>query len=131
MFMFKKISAIVIGFFISLSLFTQPIFAVGLSDYFVLGKDDANGNKALKVADVYDTPAKLINTVVSNLMVIAGIIFFIMLIYAGFQYVKDNKKGPEEAKNILKVAITGFVIMLAAYWIIQIVEIVTNVQIFF
>lgn len=80
------------------------------------------------VGDVYSTPAVLIDLIVRNLFPIAGVILFVMIIFAGFQYI-TNPKGPDEARSILEAAIIGLIIMFAAYWILQIVKIITGANV--
>ena len=82
-----------------------------------------------KVSDVYDTPAFLVNLIVSNIFIIAGIIVFLTIIFAGFKFITGGKKGAEESRNIIQTALIGFIIMFAAYWIIQIVALVTGITI--
>lgn len=82
-----------------------------------------------KVSDVYTTPSFLVNLVVRNLFVFAGVIFFFMILLAGFQFVSGGKKGAENAKQIMTAAAIGFILMFAAYWIVQIVKIVTRTNI--
>ena len=82
-----------------------------------------------KVSTVYDNPAFLVNLLVSNLFVVAGIIFFLFLIVAGFKFITGGQKGAEDAKNIITTALLGFIIMFAAYWIIQIIALLTGVVI--
>lgn len=82
-----------------------------------------------KVSDAYDTPAFLVNLIISNLFVVAGVIFFLMLIVAGFKFITGGQKGAEEAKNIITTSLIGFIIMFAAYWIIQIVALLTGITI--
>lgn len=82
-----------------------------------------------KVSTIYDSPAFLVNLIVTNLFVIAGVIFFLFLIVAGFKFITGGQKGAEDAKNIVTTALLGFIIMFAAYWIIQIVALLTGVTI--
>lgn len=82
-----------------------------------------------RVSDVYDNPAFLVNLIVSNLFVVAGIIFFIFLILAGFKFITGGQKGAEDAKNIVQTALIGFIIMFSAYWVIQIVALLTGITI--
>lgn len=80
------------------------------------------------VGQVYTTPAFLIDLIVRNLFIIGGIILFIMLIYAGFQFI-TNPKGPEEAKSVMEAAVIGIIIMFAAYWILQIIKVITGANV--
>lgn len=82
-----------------------------------------------KVSDVYTTPSFLVNLVVRNLFVFAGVVFFFMILLAGFQFISGGKKGAENAKQIMTAAAIGFILMFAAYWIVQIVKIVTRTNI--
>lgn len=96
---------------------------IELKDYFRLGK------KQETVASVYDTPAVLIRQVVNALLVIGAVVYFLIIIYVGFKFVTQGSKGLEEARGILLATTTGFVLMFAAYWIVQIVAFVTGANI--
>ena len=82
-----------------------------------------------RVSSLYDNPAFLVNLLVSNLFVVAGVILFLFVILAGFKFLMGGQKGAEDAKNILQTALLGFIIMFAAYWIIQIVALLTGITI--
>lgn len=84
-----------------------------------------------KVSEVYKTPADMVNLIVSNVFVIAGFVLFIFIIMAGFKFISGDSKGMQEAKTMMGGVLTGFIVMFAAYWIIQILELVTGVQILF
>lgn len=86
-------------------------------------------NKEETIQEKYQNPSTLVNLIVANLFLIAGIIIFIMIIVAGFMFIKGGKKGTEESKNILTSAIIGFLVMFAAYWIVQIIKVVTGADI--
>ncbi len=90
-----------------------------------------NEDKKTTVASVYTDPAVLVNTIVSNLFVIAGIIFFVMIVVSGFKFIQQDTKGKDEAKSIMTAAAGGLIIMFVSYWIIQIVEILTGTTILF
>ncbi len=82
-----------------------------------------------KVSDVYDTPATMANLIVRNLFVISGVVMLVMIIYAGFQYISDTEKGADKAKSIATAVGIGFIMMFAAYWIVQIIKVVTGADI--
>lgn len=96
---------------------------VDLGDKFTLGIGKP------PVSSVYSRPADLVNLIVPNLMVVAGIIFFFMFILAGFKFMGDSAKGKEEAMNIFKTALIGFILMFAAFWIVQIIKVITGADI--
>ncbi len=81
------------------------------------------------VKDVYTNPAFLVNLIVRNAFIGAGIFLFIIIILAGYKFLTQDKKGVEEAKTMITTAIVGFVIMFSAYWIVQVVGIVTGADI--
>lgn len=98
---------------------------VQLKDVFLLNNNDT-------VADVFGTPAQLINTIVPNVFVIAGLIMFFLLIFGGFSIIAagGDPKSVEKGTKEVTGAVIGFLIIIASYWIVQIVEIVTGIKIF-
>lgn len=62
---------------------------------------------------------------------IAGIILFVVLILGGFQMLAgaNNSKSLEEGKQRITAAIIGFILLFAAYWIAQLLEIVFGIRI--
>lgn len=77
------------------------------------------------------TPVGIINTLLPNVMIVAGLILFGMLIWGGFQMLTaaGNPKAADAGKARLTTAILGFFIVFAAYWLTQIVEIIFGVNI--
>lgn len=90
-----------------------------------------NPSEGTTVAETYGSPADLINTILPNIFVFAGVLLFIAIIVAGFSMLlkPDDKKNTEAGKNAITYGITGFILLLAAYWIVQILEILTGVTI--
>jgi len=74
---------------------------------------------------------KLVYAFSSNAIVIAGVILIIMIIYSGISMVGASGDPQQFAKaqGILTSGIIGFVIVLAAWFIIKIVETSTGVSI--
>lgn len=81
------------------------------------------------VSAVYTSPAFLVNLIVQNIFVIGGVILFLLIFYAGFKFIQSGSQGKEEAKKIITTAVAGAVVMFCAYWIVQIVQVVTGVDI--
>lgn len=86
---------------------------------------------AVTVGRVYDNPTVLVNLIVRNIFVVAGIFIFLMIIYAGWKFIEQGEKGQEEAKAILEAVLLGFFLMFSAYWIVKLVEIFVGQQILF
>lgn len=99
--------------------------ALELKDAYLL---NAQGDT---VAETYSSPAALINTLLPNVFTIAGLIMFVFIVGAGFKIVMnpDDSKAVGEGKKAIGYAIGGFFLLLAAYWIMQIVQYVTGVPI--
>jgi hypothetical protein len=86
-------------------------------------------NSTQTVGQVYTSPAVLVNLLVRNIFIIAGIILFFLIMYAGFLFITGNVKGKDKAKEVLQGAIIGFLVMFAAFWIVQIIKVVTGADI--
>jgi len=82
-----------------------------------------------KVQDKYTSVGFLINLIVRNAMVAASVLLFAIILFAAFKFISGGKKGAEEAKNMIVAAIAGFIMMIAAYWIVQIVKVLTGADI--
>lgn len=82
-----------------------------------------------KVSQKYSSFSVLINLLVNNLMVIAGLMLFVFVISAGFSFIMGDSKGKEKASTVAKGALTGFVIMFSAYWLVQIIKQLTGADI--
>lgn len=123
-----------------LTLISQIPQSSGNCDDITSGGEDGGGlnlgnclklNSSQTVSEIYSKPADLINVIVPNLFVIAGVFLFLMIVYAGFKFsMSGGSKGKDDSKEILKSALIGFMVMFSAYWIIQIIEVVTGVTIF-
>lgn len=107
-----------------------PVFAacdpgaegLDLSECLTLADDS-------KVSDKYDSLGTVVNLLVDNLMVIAGLLLFVFVIAAGFSFLSSDKKGKEQASDIAKGAVIGFIVMFSAYWIVQIISKLTGADI--
>lgn len=81
------------------------------------------------VKDVFSKPTDIVNLLVPNLFVIAGITIMILIIVGGYKYIAMGQKGIQEASKIFGAALAGLIIMIAAYWIVQIIKLVTGADI--
>ena len=116
--------------FLSSFQFVKPIYAqcqpgaAGLDLSECMTLEDGS-----KVSDTYDSFGTVINLIVDNLMVVAGLLLFVFVIAAGFNFLSGDKKGKEKSADIAKGALIGFIVMFAAYWIVQIVSRLTGADI--
>lgn len=73
----------------------------------------------------------LTNIIVKNAFVFAGIISFILLIFGGFQVIvaAGDTKKLEKGRGAIVGAVIGLLLVVGSFWIVQIVSIVTGVDI--
>lgn len=100
---------------------------LNLADCLVLG----DRQTTVSSVNAYQTPGGFVNLIVSNLFVLAGIFIFIAFIVAGFKFISGSKAGVDDSKKIATTAVTGFIIMFSAYWIVKIIELITGANIIF
>ena len=77
------------------------------------------------------TPGGFISALLPYLLVFAGLIFFIMLLTSGFQLLTavGSPDQAEAAKKRLTTAIFGFLLLFAAYWLAQLLQVVLGINI--
>ncbi len=88
-------------------------------------------NETQTVQDVFPKPANLLNLIVKNIYVIAGIILFFFIIAGGLGIILNagNPDKQKQGSKTLSSAIAGFIILFTSYWIIRIIETLTGIQI--
>ncbi len=82
-------------------------------------------------ADSFKTLGSVVNVIVANAFVLAGLISFVLLIFGGFSVIVaggDSKKL-ETGKNAIMGAVIGLIVVVGSFWIVQIVETITGVKI--
>lgn len=99
------------------------------------GEGEVNLGDCLKLADdspvsgVYENPAFLVNLVVRNLFILGGIFFVISIFLAGYKFIMKGKEGVQEAQQLVINGLIGMMVMFAAYWIVQIVGLITGANV--
>lgn len=78
-------------------------------------------------------PAVIISKILPNAMVLAGVIFFIMIIFYGWDLLigAGQSRSAQEiarSKNIFTYSIIGFLLVVSAYFILQIIGFITGVN---
>jgi hypothetical protein len=94
---------------------------------------------SIRINQGFDTPLTdlgvggLVSIFLSNAVAIAGVILTILLIFGGFSIIMGaGQQDPQKlakGRQAATAAIAGFIIIFTAYWIIQIVEIMTGITI--
>lgn len=77
------------------------------------------------------TYGMLVTAIVKNAFVLAAVISFILLIFGGFNVIvaAGDAKKAEQGKMALTGAVTGLLLVLGSFWIIQIIEVITGTNI--
>jgi len=76
------------------------------------------------------TFADLVNVIVKNAFMLAGLLAFIILVFGGFSVImgagSGDTKQMEKGKNAITGAVVGILIVVVSVWIIQILETITG-----
>lgn len=82
-------------------------------------------------SNTYTSTSDLLNNVLPNVYVAAGVVIFFMFILGGFKVISSasDSHKMEEGKKTITFAIMGLLVVFASYWIIQLVQVVTGLQI--
>lgn len=69
--------------------------------------------------------------VISVALALAGIVLFIMFLIGGLRYLTSggDPKATEAAKGTLTHAVAGFVVLVLAYLILQLIQFITGVNV--
>ena len=102
-------------------IFATPTLAVNINDSFkspFTQKEDIGG---------------IASILLSNSVVIAGVVFLFLIIIAGFTMLNGAGSGDPkkfaQGREVIVYALIGFLIIFASYWIIQIIAQMTGLKI--
>lgn len=80
----------------------------------------------------FDTFGKLVNVIVQNAFVLAGIISFVLLVFGGLSVImgagSGDSKKLDQGKQAITGAVVGLIIVVTSLWIVQIIEKLTGVS---
>ena len=81
----------------------------------------------------FDTFGDLFSTILFNVYIIAGVIFLFLLIFGGVSLIigagSQNSEKVAGGQKAISSALAGFIVIFASYFIIQIIELITGVNI--
>ena len=84
------------------------------------------------ISKTFTTFGDLVNVIVRNAFMLAGVITFILLIFGGFGVIvgagSGDTKKLEQGKKTLTGALAGLLIVVTSVWLIQIIEKVTGLN---
>ena len=101
-------------------------FPVNIGEYFSLG------SKTVGEAGEGYTVYSILSVVIRNLYVLVGIILLIMIFVGGIGMILNagNTEAAKKSNQTLSSAVMGFGILIAAYWLVKIIEIIFGLTIF-
>lgn len=84
-------------------------------------------------ARVFTTPGSLVSRLILNAIVFAGVLFFALIVYAGYQLIIyggqfNPPQRVAQAKSMITHGLIGFLIVVAAYFILQMVGVITGIN---
>ncbi len=79
------------------------------------------------------TLGNFISIILPNLYILAGVILLFLLIGGGLMVIinagKDSPESVAKGQKAITAAVAGFLIIFVSYWLIQIIEIITGLDI--
>ncbi len=78
----------------------------------------------------FNTIGDIINQLLKFIYPLAGILLFVMLILGGFDLLTSagNEEKVKKGQGRITSAVIGFAILFAAYWIMQIIQIILGAE---
>jgi len=81
----------------------------------------------------YLTLGSFVSNILPNIYVVAGLILFFLMIGGGLMFMvsgsQQNPEGAAKGKQAITAALIGFLIIFASYWIIEIIQVITGIEI--
>lgn len=91
------------------------------------------GKEFAPIGTTFTTFGQLVSVLLPNLYILAGLVLFFLLIFGGFSLIMGggggNPQQAEKGKNAVTAAVVGFILIFVSWWIIQIIETITGVEI--
>ncbi|MCF7794852.1 hypothetical protein K9M50_00620 [Patescibacteria group bacterium] len=115
----KKIALTIMMIIASMTIFL-PVKAADIGDAFSETSSSLL-SKTVNEAGIFQDPSNnidsLIQTIINTVLSFLGVIFIIIIIYAGYKWLtaEGNDEAVNKAKGLLKNAIIGLLVVLAAY----------------
>jgi len=108
--------------------------ALDIGEEFWLKQPSPGVTPGIGSAPAYQSLGGFISAILPNVYILAAIIAFVLVLIAGLMFIINAGKGEsEEAKKwqgTLTASIAGLLIIFLSYWIIQIIETITGINIF-
>ncbi len=107
----------------------KNIAQVPIGDYFA-GKGVPAGSFAFSGLD---SISRLVSLFLNISFALAGLILLFFFILGGIGMIgsagKNDPKAAEQAKQTITSALIGFIVVFAAYWIVKLIGVITDITI--
>jgi hypothetical protein len=85
------------------------------------------------ISATFPTLSSLVTVILKNSFTIIGLILLFLLIFGGFMFIMNAGNGDQkkaaQGQAIITDAVIGFVVVFLAYAIVQIIQVITGVNI--
>lgn len=100
---------------------------VPIGDKFIIG----GGKSIADPASGYATLGGFLSSVLPNIYIASGLILLFLLLFGGLTTIinSGNPEAQEKGQGAVAAAIIGFLIIFLSYWIIQIIQVLTGINI--
>jgi hypothetical protein len=110
----------------SLLLSPPPALAVDLYVQFF-------GNHPTAAVFAGSSLGWIISALLPNIIIMAGIFFFFLIIYGGFQLIvfggqNNTPQRVAQSRNMITYGFIGFLLVVSAYFILQLISTVTGIN---
>ncbi len=97
---------------------------INIGQKFTLGEDGEKIQDAIGYRSVGD----FIGIIIPNIMMISGIILFFLLLFGGFLIITNSGdvEKQKQGSKAITTSIIGFIIIFSAYWILQLINVITG-----
>ncbi len=100
------------------------IFQVAIGNYFKLG----DTGDPIGSAKGYGSIGEILSHLIPNILIAANIILFFLILLGGFTLITSsgNPEKQKQGSQTLTYSLVGFLLVFCAYWIMQIIGILTG-----
>jgi hypothetical protein len=85
-----------------------------------------------RTSRIFQQPGELISALLPNILIGASVVLFFLMMGGAFMMLagagNDDAKQAAQGKVAVTSAITGFLLVVSAYFILQILEVVTGIN---
>jgi hypothetical protein len=104
---------------------TSHLLAINLRDSFFSSHPDAQ--------PVFTSPGSLLSILLPNVIVLGGVMFFLYIVWGGWDMItgagkSGNPSEMQKAWNKITYGLVGFLIVVGSFFILQIIETLTGVD---